>query len=106
MTAAAGSGGLACQEFILVHSVSSLPFSFKHYMGAEDADILAMAGKRGVLHCLEIPAISITQDGPTHIAEREEPYRASDKWPTSQLSYRSPLKRHTNGSISFMQPSA
>lgn len=86
MTEAAESGGPSHQEFILVHSVSSLPFSFKHYMGAEDADILAMAGKRGVLHCLEISAISIIQHGPTHIAEREEPYRASNKWPTSQLS--------------------
>lgn len=86
MTEAAESGGLSRQEFILVHSVSSLPFSFKYYMGAGDADILAMAGRRGVLHCLEISAISITQDASTHIAEREEPYRASNKWPTSQLS--------------------
>lgn len=86
MTEAAESGGLSRQEFILVLSVSSLPFSFKHDMGAGDADILAMAGRRGVLHCLEISAISITQDGPTHIAEREEPYRASNRWPTSQLS--------------------
>lgn len=52
-------------------SVPFLHFSFKHELRAGDANILAMDGRRMVLHCLGIPAPSIIQDRSIHIPERE-----------------------------------
>lgn len=87
--AAAQCGGHSSQEFrfVLVCSVSSLPFSLKHYMGAGDTTFLEWRSGRWLfIQGLEIPALSISQGRPAHTAGRNRPCRTSDKWPTNQLS--------------------
>ena len=66
-------------------SVPFLHFSFKHELRAGDANILALEGRRIVLHCLEIPAPSIIQDRSIHIPEREGERSIAEQATNGQL---------------------